>query len=355
MNPNDGLPQNAPWVPPQALVTSQQVLQNGGGFASRRGQAIRSGSHPPQQNPSALQWAGIAAGTAALAGAGGYYLWQRHQQAQTGVEVNADCTKLIVSDTALADAYMNALLERAMTEAGLVGMADGFPVPLDLGALYVELIAPHCGVKPTTEGIQGVDTWQKAAMVGGAALVFAGNMHDQGWSDDAFRQSTEQISQWLIEHGIDDLTMIEDVYEMPSAPTPGQGGEGMQVRAPNMGMLGWGLAGIGAAAAGGAGYLYWRNKKLNEACLSARTWFGPDGSITPEAEAVLDAALDVAIAEGATDAIAAADRAITTLSENQECRLPKLIWGDLLKVRAIATAKAAAMSAGEPRPGVGRP
>lgn len=495
---NPALPQNAPWVPSDQLVTPYQTIANPisvagpGGFAARRGAALRNGSHPRQPNLSPLAWAGIAAGTAAAAG-GGYWWWRRRQAAQleaeTGVSVDGDCTKMTVTDAQVGPAYLASFADAAMTALG-----DAPVSTLVFAAGYIETVAPQCGVSVDEAGIQGLDTWQKAAMLGGIALMIAGHLHDSGQiEDDLFKLEAEEIQAFWLEHGVDDPGLIEEVFELPPDTQAAAGGMmgpgglgtyeqmvggrvpnsaaltwgilgtvaggvlgalmgllgGVQVartrvvhrakveeggvlweqvvvrdpglgagkvgigdylgivmgfpideqldtagfpenratdaiwimpfgtledavewtailprllsegapenagdtgRVANLGILGWGLLGVGAATAGSGGYLWWRNRKLTEACLGATQWLTADkNSLTPETEAALGAAMDAAAEAGMEDPFELADSAIVAVSGNEGCRLPKLIWGDLLRVRALAIAMAAKLIPGGPR------
>lgn len=446
MNENAGLPQNAPWVSPSDLVTPYQTIVSNpvGGFAARRGRALRRGRRPswhaqrslppvpgytvsvrppskvvggvprgwhlvltptdPQKpgvslhasvshvqgnqayvtnvsalgsfpseaqvaklvnhywpiesgtaaNPGPLAWAGIGLGVAALAG-GGYYLWQRQQAAAlaaaTGVEVNADCTKMTVIDPDISLPYFNTFVDTTASQMGAAAVDS-----LVVAAAYLQGVAPGCGVTVTEQGIEGVDTWQKAAMVGGLAILASGTLHDDGRMSDAqFREQAEAIQAFLLEHGIDDLAMVEEVFEMPETGDAQAGGglggggtiAGRQANLGALGMVGMGVLGLGAAAAGTVGWLWHRNRKLTAACLGTLAWLEPDGSLSEGAEAQLQIAIEEALADGAPNAIEAADAAIVKVSENPDCRLPVLIWGDLLRVRGLAIAMAAHIGAFE--------
>ena len=292
MSQNPGLPQNAPWVPSSQLVSPYQVIANPPGrFAARRGRLTRRGVRPrlrggateqaagcpplppgcrqiygwprctvdcgpvPKDprlnNPTPLVWAGIGLGAAALAG-GGYYLWQRMQQAElaaaTGITVDGDCTKLTVTNQETAMAHLKGFIDAAVAALGETPIST-----LVIGASYVEGVAPTCGVSVDDAGIQGVDTWQKAAMVGGMAILISGTLHDDGRMNDAvFKQQAGDVQAFLLEHGVDDLAMIEDVFEMPEGPDASQaaggfgGGGVIGGRQANLGGLA--LALLGGAA-----------------------------------------------------------------------------------------------------------
>jgi hypothetical protein len=129
----------------------------------------------------------------------------------TGLEANAACTQFTMHDQALAQAYHNAFLDEQAFEPG----QDWIPNTIVLGAAFLQRVAPHCGVS-VSEGdppqVLGVDTWQKAAMVGGFALLTNGALNDRGILSDAdFSAQSQAIVMWLMEHGVDDLAMIEDV------------------------------------------------------------------------------------------------------------------------------------------------
>lgn len=354
MNENTGLPQNAPWVPSSDLVSPYQVLQNPQGFAARRGGLLRQGGRPRVQNLGALGWAGIGLGALALGG-GGYHLWQRQQAAAlaaaTGVVVNADCTKLTVTDPEVSVPYLSAFIDTTVSQLGAAPVDS-----LVAAAGYLQAVGPDCGVTVSEQGIEGVDTWQKAAMVGGIAMVISGTLHDDGRMTDAqFKDQAEAIQAFLLEYGVDDLTMVESVFEMPEIDGTQAGGglgaggtiSGRVANVGVLGVLGIGLLGLGLATAGAGGYLWHRNKKLNEACLGETKWLEPDGSLSEGAEAQLHTAILEAVADGAKNAIEAADEAIIKVSESADCRLVVLIWGDLLRVRVLAAAMAAHLGAFE--------
>lgn len=254
----------------------QTVAQNPGGFAARRGRALRRGgrpglrgtpwsprgcppapvgcatvSGPPnckvrcspipappprRNNPGPLVWAGLGLGAAALAG-GGYYLWQRQQEmalaTATGVSVNADCTLLTVTDPEVSMSYFNAFVDTFVdTFEEHAGSVYGVDVAR-VAVAYLQEVGPQCGVTIPDVLLEGVDTWQKAAMVGGLALLVLGKLHDDGRVTDAwFKEGTEEIQDFLFEHGIDDLAMIEQVFETPESGEA-QAGDGLGVADPS--------------------------------------------------------------------------------------------------------------------------
>lgn len=112
-------------------------------------------------------------------------------------------------------------------------------------------------------------------------------------------------------------------------------------RQPNLGAVGAVLMMLGTAVAGTGGWAWWRNKQLNTACLGTRAWLKPDGKLTDDVSLELDAAIAAAIVAGKQTAVEIADSAIVQVSGDPDCRLPKVIWGELLQVRAHAVVKAA--------------
>lgn len=348
MNRNAGLPQNAPWASPAQLVSPRQVIQN----------------------PGVIGWTGIGLGVAGAAG-GSWWLWRRHQAAkmlaETGVLINADCTKLAVANAETAQTFFRAFTDDYVAALGDPSSVEGVET-LRLGAAYLEHVAPLCGITGgayatagTYAGVGGIDTWQKAALVGGLALLSSGRLKEDGRLSDAqFKVQAEYIQAFLLEYGVDDLAMVEQVFDMPETQV-GLSGAGLSgagrigTRMPNRGkrkangILGTGFLVLGALTAAGGGWAWWRNKTLNETCLGTRTWFAADMSLTPESQAALDGAIQAQIAQGNQDPFSIGNDAIVTLSGSPDCRMPKLIWGDLLRLRAHAVARATALLA-MPRP-----
>lgn len=328
---------------------------------SRAGLLRNATSVARRQNPGLLGWGAIGLGAAAAVG-GGVWIWRRHQAAklvaETGVLINSDCTKMTVSDAEKAQTYFRAFTDSYVAALSAPGGRLG-TVPIEtliIAASYMNQVAPGCAVTVTEAGIGGIDTWQKAALVGGLAILASGRLRDDGRLNDArFREQAEAIQAFLLEHGVDDLEMVEQVFEMPEGtqtPTDGVGGVGgglggggqIGTRVANVGVIGAGLLGLGVLAGAGGGYFWWRNKKLTTACMGSRTWFSADGSLDPQAEADVHMAVGNALASGIKDPVAAADAAIVSLSGNADCRMPRLIWGDLMRLRAYALGHAVTMS-----------
>lgn len=139
-----------------------------------------------------------------------------------GLEVDATCTKIVGDSEQAATSFGAFLGAQDFLKPGM----EWSPSGLTLGVQYFERVAPHCGVGISKSGapeIIGVDTWQKAAIVGTFALMAITGLQEHGIIDDQeAKEQMLELGEWLRAHDTD-LDQLGKVWEAAQTG-PGIGG-----------------------------------------------------------------------------------------------------------------------------------